>query len=411
MAESDDMQVDMKVETHQADTSHVDPTPQMTGNQQTFTNALLLLLRDSLHTFITLQITRALGEDMLSTFAPSATATELDLLYFIDKKWLSIFSDSPLSDQKHTIQRLLTLIKSTPSSTSACCEIARLVEAVLISIAPTRAARAADLRRAISSTPSKQSANASSSSAAPSSQPSTQRHASMQPTAPYARHAVTRHAVTRQPGNGLEESASEAYAHAHSTAGLVSAALAHAPVPTLTYALAANHAGGAKNSLPLPIVLDGSNIAWRHGKSSYFSMRGAVLALQFFLPRVSDVALFLPEARLEPQHRDADTGSYDEIHALKGSKHLVLTPPNDYDDAYMCSFARKHAAAIVSNDEFRDHVYQASADGERCKQEWTQWLQACRVSFTFCQDEFVPYPAFNWAKAANVATQLRFPSL
>lgn len=387
------MDVDMQVDT----------PSQMPASAQTIANALLLLLRDALHTFIRVQIARALGENMLATFAPSATATELDLLHFIDKKWLSVFSDSPLSEHKHSIHRLSALAKCTPFSKPVCGELARLVESVLISIAPSRAARAADLRRCISPASLSKHSPIGSSPSRPSSLPASQSTNHHQ--------ARTHQARAHQAGanHALPHARAQAQAQASDTAALVNSALARAPAPTLAYALAVNHAPGMKNELPLPIVLDGSNIAWRHGKSSYFSMRGVILALQFYLPRVCDVALFLPEARLEPQHRDADAMSYDEIHALKGSKHLVLTPANDYDDAYMCSFARKHAAAIVSNDEFRDHVYQASADGERCEREWSQWLQACRVSFTFCQDEFVPYPAFNWTKAASVASQLRFP--
>lgn len=340
------------------DAMQVDTTPSTSGpSPETVIQAMLLLLRDALHSFVTMQITRTLGKEMLSAFAPKSTANEIDLLIFIDRKWLAIFSDSPLSAHQHTIRRLLPLTRSARNSPSTHAEIARLVEALLMSIAPTRAARAADLRRWVPA---------------------------------------------------VASSASRVSSSTRAILDATASAPALRPLPPSPASSMDGPSDVKHGGVLMPVVLDGSNIAWRHGRSSHFSMRGALLALRYYAQHVSDVALFLPEARLDPQHRDADIASYDEIQALHGSRHLVLTPSNDYDDAYMCSFARKHAAAIVSNDEFRDHIYQASADGEGSEREWKEWIQSCRVSFTFCKDEFVPYPAFNWIKASNVATRLRF---
>lgn len=58
-----------------------------------------------------------------------------------------------------------------------------------------------------------------------------------------------------------------------------------------------------------------------------------------------------------------DTTSYDELDRMRGKDSLVLVPGADYDDAYMCNYARRKGGVVVSNDLFRDVIYQASASG------------------------------------------------
>lgn len=105
---------------------------------------------------------------------------------------------------------------------------------------------------------------------------------------------------------------------------------------------------------------------------------------------------FLPEGRVTPEYE-----------SLKQTPDVVLTPSKDYDDAYIVHYARMHMGVVISNDEFRDVVYQASADGQQAERNWKNWLKACRVSFTFHGDTFLPNPAFNWNRASKAAAELR----
>lgn len=155
----------------------------------------------------------------------------------------------------------------------------------------------------------------------------------------------------------------------------------------------------------LPVVLDGANIAWRHG-GSHFSLRGAAEALHYYSTRGHATVLFLPEARLSRCDREEDRPLFDAVNALAGGQSLVKTPESDYDDSYICHFARRYGAVVVSNDAFKDQVYQATAEGEDEAKGWEKWFAACRVSFTFRSDLFIPNPAFNYQKAAVVAKEL-----
>lgn len=155
------------------------------------------------------------------------------------------------------------------------------------------------------------------------------------------------------------------------------------------------------------IVLDGSNIAWRHSKNTRFSIRGVAEAVQYFSTRGHPILLILPESRLaavDRQHQE----DLVIIQAIKGlGDKLVTTPEDDYDDAYVCDLARRNCAIVVSNDKFRDHVYQMEAVGKQAADDWKTWFEHCRLSFTFRGDYFIPNPAFNWEKAATIAHVLR----
>lgn len=158
----------------------------------------------------------------------------------------------------------------------------------------------------------------------------------------------------------------------------------------------------------MAVILDGSNVAWHFGHSKTFLLRGALLALQYFQNRGhAPVIIFLPEGRMNSSCRDDDAVSYDELDNMRGRGSVVLIPGTDYDDAYMCTYARKVGGIVVSNDLYRDVVYQASASGPLQADEWSQWLTACRLSFTFRVDEFIPNPSFTWSRAARVAESLK----
>lgn len=320
-------------------------------------SSLIQLLDDSLRSYVQSQIMRALGPDMLALFMPKSSGSVSELLDFIDQKWISIFTDSSISALRHSVQRLHILIKFTErnrktgnvlvSSLSTAKEMAREIETILMAISSVHAARANSLRQFISPN--------------------------------------TSESMIHDAGHFLPQFLSRS-THAKSSK---------------------NEAIFTWTDISQLIVLDGSNIAWRHGNSKHFSMRGVLLALEYFQSNSFGVVMFLPEARLHPQCRSIDSASFDQIDKLRGSKNLVLVPSSDYDDAYICSYARRNAAIIVSNDAFRDVIYQASATGHNAASSWEEWLAGSRLSFTFRQDEFIPNPSFNWEKARSLVVKLR----
>lgn len=180
------------------------------------------------------------------------------------------------------------------------------------------------------------------------------------------------------------------------------------PVPAV-FNLSLNLVSGVPRQLGFlqSVVLDGSNIAWRHSNSARFSIRGVAEAVHYFSTRGHPTVLVLPEARLDGVERyHEDEAPF--LHAIRNlGDAFVATPETEYDDAYICDLARRNAAVIVSNDRFKDHVYQMQAVGGQAAKEWSLWFESCRLGFTFRGDNFIPNPAFNWEKAASVAGKFR----
>lgn len=169
----------------------------------------------------------------------------------------------------------------------------------------------------------------------------------------------------------------------------------------------------------MAVALDGSNIAWRHGVSRRFSVRGVAEALAYFAQRGHPCVVFLPEGRLREAPRappggealpEGELEAFRALKSLEGGTALVLTPEKDYDDCYITHFAREYMAVVVSNDRFEDQVYQAQAEGPLAAEEWRLWIAACRVPFTFHGHAFVPNPAFSMERAATVARNLQKPA-
>eukprot|EP00871_Galdieria_phlegrea_P003193 jgi/Galph1/3875/GphlegSOOS_G2524.1 len=151
------------------------------------------------------------------------------------------------------------------------------------------------------------------------------------------------------------------------------------------------------------IVLDGANIAWKHGKHQKFSALGIVLAWEFFIHRNYECVCFLSETcKLK------DNESYGILHEMKEKNDLVFTPAEDYDDAYIIYYAQKHGGLIVSNDRFLDHLEQIREDTSR--RRMAQWLTYCRLTFTFRENEFLPNPSFHMAAAIRCMHDWKEPS-
>lgn len=343
----------MEIDTYPSPNSHPTPTDSFSSNQISTIQPSILIkssfseLQTALHPFLQSQIENALGPEYLDQFLPPRNSSLSTFLDMIKKRWISIFCDSPIAPLKKTIENLHANSKRpslNPTATQAD-DVAREVEQLLEVVRPSAAAKVAHLRNRLS--------KPDFSISMPSSDDK-QFQVSRRPRAP-------------------------------------------PPPPSFLSEYRGNQ----------PVVLDGSNIAWRRGSTKFY-LPGAIVAYQYFATRGHPTFLFLPDARLErPRKLTGDEAiAYDILESMKTSPHLILTPGDDYDDAYICHYARVAAALVVSNDNFKDHVYQANAEGDEHANQWKTWFRACRLSYTFQGDVFLPNPAFNYQRAAETAKRL-----
>lgn len=163
------------------------------------------------------------------------------------------------------------------------------------------------------------------------------------------------------------------------------------------------------------IVLDAENVALRHGKDMFFSVRGLEIARDFFQVRGHRVIGFVPtyvlddrnwaakwsvikkklEAGVKPAKKDNYSKVPDDLKKLQ-ELHMegiiCTTPGKDYSDSYTIEYAMKKGGIVVTNDMFRDAMEKPMDLEERRKKEL--WLHTHCMSFTFIGDDFLPNPDF-----------------
>ncbi|KAL1524238.1 hypothetical protein AB1Y20_019143 [Prymnesium parvum] len=182
------------------------------------------------------------------------------------------------------------------------------------------------------------------------------------------------------------------------------------PLPAAPPAACLPIGAGLRHSKPKPwIIVDGPNVAIRHGKSKRFSSRGIELCLDYWKARGHEAIAVLPEFHLDfdrvgGNKRAADLGLVDAkrvaddvplLRRLEEEGRLVLTPPQDYDDSYCLSLAQSKRGCVVSNDMYRDYVDLVVKRGGDPKQASAiSWKKAHVISYTFLNDEFLPNPDF-----------------
>jgi len=112
-----------------------------------------------------------------------------------------------------------------------------------------------------------------------------------------------------------------------------------------------------------PIVIDGSNIAFAHGRSQNFSVRGIEMVVQYFIERGHNhVVAFLPQFRFNnPEHRET-------LKKMEIDGNITFTPSrkvdgkyiSSYDDRMILDYATEKGAIVISRDNYRD-LYQENA--------------------------------------------------
>jgi len=154
------------------------------------------------------------------------------------------------------------------------------------------------------------------------------------------------------------------------------------------------------------VVIDGPNVAMKHGKKKNFSVEGVKIALQYYSSRGFDPIAFVPEYIATRKASAPTLGSstlklgdfmtvgddLPKLLELVDAGLVVLTPAQDYDDSYCIEYAKRHHACIVTNDRYNDHI--DKQQNEREKATVRKFIRDHSISFTFVRDEFMPNPDF-----------------
>eukprot|EP00183_Erythrolobus_madagascarensis_P004997 CAMPEP_0185856658 /NCGR_PEP_ID=MMETSP1354-20130828/29112_1 /TAXON_ID=708628 /ORGANISM="Erythrolobus madagascarensis, Strain CCMP3276" /LENGTH=384 /DNA_ID=CAMNT_0028558919 /DNA_START=1250 /DNA_END=2404 /DNA_ORIENTATION=+ len=318
--------------------------------------------------FVCQKLRGALGKDSYRDFLPvrvrNQTRAEIrmtsdELQQVLSKRWISAFSDSPLDvrgirEAVDELRELNKLARTMATPTAAQLNSARQITALMI----------AAVRPHVSS-----------------SQPQPQPRPTSQET------TQTSTASTARTRDHSSMDVDIVYGDEHAPAPATNEGSTSAAVSAENTAIA---------GLPRVFVLDGPNVAWRHGLNERFSWVGILHAVEFLEWHRCVAIAFVPETRYGVRGSAVDDHqARQRVTELIRRGAIVLTPQADYDDCYIISFARSRGAIVISNDRFQDHVTQASADGQHASERLQKWLDQCRLSFTFHGDEFLPNPSFD----------------
>jgi hypothetical protein len=141
-----------------------------------------------------------------------------------------------------------------------------------------------------------------------------------------------------------------------------------------------------------PIVIDGSNVAMRHGNNEVFSCRGIGLCVDYFLQRGHrQITVFVPSWRKEKSSPDHPINNQEVLYALEKDKYLVFTPSRKvqgkrivcYDDRFIVRLAAETSGVIVSNDTYQDLLK------DDCQQQWKEVIERRLLMYTFVGDIFM----------------------
>lgn len=119
-----------------------------------------------------------------------------------------------------------------------------------------------------------------------------------------------------------------------------------------------------------PIIIDGSNVAMRHGNKTVFSCRGLRICVDWFRVRGhAEITVFVPAWRKEAPRWDTPITDQEILLELEQENVLVFTPSRvcggkrivSYDDRYILKEAVATGGIVVSNDNYRDLAAESPA--------------------------------------------------
>ena len=148
--------------------------------------------------------------------------------------------------------------------------------------------------------------------------------------------------------------------------------------------------GGGSNNL-LPIVIDGSNVAWSHGNKEVFSCKGIRICVNWFQSRGhKDIFVFVPKWRKESSKPDTPISDQHILTELENKRIVFFTPSRQaggkrfvaHDDRYILNLAAENGAVVVSNDNYRELI--------NVKPEYKKVIEEKILMYSFVNDRFMP---------------------
>ena len=114
-----------------------------------------------------------------------------------------------------------------------------------------------------------------------------------------------------------------------------------------------------------PILIDGANVAWAHGKSLFPRFEGIKIAADY-LVNCGYTVLIVLNSRYHEKWKK-------ELSDLGLSSAIFVVPPlldSKSDDRIMIDFATNKNCKILTNDKFRDHLKSIPKSKRKSAQEW-----------------------------------------
>lgn len=96
------------------------------------------------------------------------------------------------------------------------------------------------------------------------------------------------------------------------------------------------------------IIIDGSNVAYRHSGIGDFSADGIIICIEYFKELGFDVKAVVPNFRVRNDRR---------LKKLQSQGNIRIAGDTKCDDAIMLRLAASMNGAIISNDMYRDFLY------------------------------------------------------
>ncbi|KAL5286596.1 hypothetical protein ACFFRR_007924 [Megaselia abdita] len=141
----------------------------------------------------------------------------------------------------------------------------------------------------------------------------------------------------------------------------------------------------SKATVKRQLIIDGSNVAFAHGRDSCFSVKGLTIAAKYFEDRGHEIFIVIPQFR----RQKSKTTDSDEIEKLfkdgkmyfSPSKNLPGQSSSSYDDRFILQMAQQMDAAVLSNDNYRDLIAESK--------DFEQIIKTRVIPYTFCKDLFM----------------------
>jgi hypothetical protein len=171
------------------------------------------------------------------------------------------------------------------------------------------------------------------------------------------------------------------------------------------------------------IIIDASNIAMRHGKNSFFSVKGIQVVAEYWQKNGHKVICFLPDylfsydqVNLKKKLSQMNIKEFKAsqmpdnvglLNNLAAKGFVIKTPPQDYDDSYSIQYAKRTNGYLVTNDKFRDYLEKQTSKEDKAREQ--RWVKDHSISFTFNGDEFLPNPDCKLFQRYQYAEYKHFP--